>query len=41
MLAGVGPAHVASVMHRWKRERRIVATGRGQYKKVTHAGLQT
>jgi len=37
VLAGVGPAHVASVMHRWKGERRITTTGRGQYRKVTHA----
>jgi hypothetical protein len=32
--AGVGPAHVASVMHRWRREGRLVATERGKYRKV-------
>ena len=34
-LAGVGPAHVASIVHRWKRHRRIAAAGRGEYRKVT------
>ena|SRR5437870_2129751 len=32
--AGVGPAHVASVMHRWRREGRIRTTDRGFYQKV-------
>jgi len=35
-LAGIGPAHVASIVHRWKRHGRIVAAGRrGEYRKVT------
>src|SRR5437016_8332298 len=33
-LAGVGPAHVASIVHRWKRHGRIVAAGRGEYRKA-------
>ena len=34
-IAGVRPAHVASVLHAWKNQGRIAATGkRGQYKKV-------
>jgi hypothetical protein len=36
-LAGVGPAHVASIVHRWKRHGRIVGAGRGEYRKVTVA----
>lgn len=31
---GVGPAHVASVMSRWRREARIAAISRGQYRKI-------
>ena len=35
-IAGVGAAHVASVLHAWKNQGRVAATGkRGQYKKVT------
>jgi hypothetical protein len=35
-IAGVRPAHVASVLHAWKNQGRIAGTGkRGQYKKVT------
>lgn len=33
-LAGVGPAHVASVMHRWRGEGRITTMGRGEYRKL-------
>ena len=34
-VAGVRPAHVASVLHAWKKQARIAATGkRGQYRKV-------
>ena len=33
-LTGVRPAHVASVMHRWRGEGRITATGRGRFRKV-------
>ena len=34
-IAGVRPAHVASVLHAWKNQGRIAATGRrGAYKKV-------
>ena len=34
VIAGVGPAHVASVMHRWRGEGRITTTGRGTYRKI-------
>src|SRR5437870_4331124 len=35
-IAGVGPAHVASVVHAWKTQGKVAATGkRGQYKKLT------
>ena len=35
-IAGVRPAHVASVLHAWKKQGRIAATAkRGQYKKLT------
>jgi len=35
-IAGVRPAHVASVLHAWKNQGRVAATGkRGQHKKVT------
>ncbi len=35
-IAGVRPAHVASVLHAWKTQGKVAATGkRGQYKKVT------
>jgi len=38
-IAGVGAAHVASVLHAWKNQGRVAATGkRGQYKKVTRRG---
>ena len=34
-IAGVGAAHVASVLHAWKNQGRVAATGkRGQYRKV-------
>ena len=36
-LTGVGPVHVASVMHRWRVEGRITTTGRGLYRKVQTA----
>src|SRR5437667_8606838 len=35
-IAGVRPAHVASVLHAWKKQGKIAATGnRGRYRKVT------
>ena len=38
-IAGVRPAHVASVLHAWKKQGRIAATGkRGQYRKATRRG---
>ena len=34
-IAGVRPAHVASVLHAWKNQGKVAATGRrGQYRKV-------
>jgi hypothetical protein len=34
-IAGVRPAHVASVLHAWKRQGRVASTGkRGQYRKI-------
>jgi len=37
-ISGVGPAHVASIVHRWKRHERITSTGRrGEYRKVHRA----
>jgi hypothetical protein len=34
-IAGVRPAHVASVVHAWKSQGKVAATGkRGQYKKL-------
>ncbi len=34
-IAGVRPAHVASVLHAWKTQGKVATTGvRGQYKKV-------
>ena len=33
-LAGVRPAHAASVLHAWKKLARVAATGRGRYKKI-------
>ena len=33
-LTGVAPAHVASVIYRWRGEGRIASTGRGKYRKV-------
>jgi hypothetical protein len=39
---GVRPAHIASVMHRWRGEGRLITTERGKYRKVTRpeAGRQ-
>jgi len=38
-IAGVRPAHVASVLHAWKTQEKVAATGkRGQYRKVTRRG---
>ena len=34
-LSGASPRHIAVVTHKWRQEGRIVATGRGQYKKIT------
>ena len=33
-LTGVSPRHVAVITHMWRRERRIVASERGKFRKV-------
>ena len=40
-MTGASPGLVASIVHRWRTHGRVVATGRGQYRKTGGRGRRT